>query len=286
MYLTEVWFMTAAAPLRVPVLMYHEIADISATPSRLAVSPDDFADQLAYLRDAGFNALTAGELAAHLGDGVGVLPERPVVLTFDDGYGDFHSCALPLLKQNGFTGTLFMTTGWLGKEGESKRMLNWRELEEVQQSGIEIGAHTVRHPQLDQLPERLAREELHASKSELEDHLGLAIPGLAYPFGYSNAMVRDVARELGYAYGYAVGNAITTASKDKFTFPRLTVRRSTSMEEFRRMVNGRDTLTVRRDRMLTKGFAVVRRTRSGLGLARQPRWYLEALQADGLQAAR
>jgi peptidoglycan/xylan/chitin deacetylase (PgdA/CDA1 family) len=271
--------MTAVSPPRVPVLMYHEIADISATPSRLAVSPDVFAEQLAYLRDAGFNTLTAGDLATILADGTGVLPERPVVLTFDDGYGDFYSSGLPLLKQNGFTGTLFMTTGWLGEEGEAKRMLNWRELAEIEQSGIEVGAHTVRHPQLDQLPEKLVHEELYASKSLLEDHLGVAIPGLAYPFGYSNAMVRQVARELGYDYGYAVGNAITTSSKDKFTFPRLTVRRTTSMDEFRRMVNGRDTLTVRRDRMLTKGFSVVRRTRSGLGLARQPKWYLEALAA-------
>src|ERR1700741_4081667 len=113
--------MTAVSPLRVPVLMYHEIADIAATPSRLAVSPDVFADQLAYLGDAGFNAVTAGELSAILAGGGGELPERPVVLTFDDGYGDFYSQALPLLKQHGFTGTLFMTTGWIGKEGEKKR---------------------------------------------------------------------------------------------------------------------------------------------------------------------
>jgi peptidoglycan/xylan/chitin deacetylase (PgdA/CDA1 family) len=268
--------MTAVSPPRVPVLMYHEIADIAATRSGFAVAPDVFADQLAYLHDSGFHTLTAGELAAILADGIGVLPERPVVLTFDDGYADFYSSGLPLLKQHGFTGTIFMTTGWIDKEDDEKRMLNWRELAEIQQAGIEIGAHTVRHPQLDHLPEKLVREELYASKSLLEDHLGLAVPGLAYPFGYSNAMVRQVARDLGYDYGYAVGNAITTSSKDKFTFPRLTVRRSTSMEEFRKMVNGQDTLTVRRDRMLTKGFSVVRRAQSRLGLARQPEWYLQA----------
>ncbi len=265
--------MTAASPYRVPVLMYHEIADATATSSSLAVAPDVFADQLAYLHDAGFNTLTAGELAAFLADGVGALPERPVVLTFDDGYGDFYTDALPVLKQHGFTGTLFQTTGWVGKEGEAKRMLNWRELAESHDTGIEIGAHTVRHPQLDQLPEKELRDELYISKSVLEDKLGFAVPGLAYPFGYSNRKVREVARELGYTYAYSVDNTLTTDAAEKFTLPRLTVQRTTAMDQFRRMVNGKDTLALRQARILTKGFSVVRRAKSTLHIAQQPGWY-------------
>jgi peptidoglycan/xylan/chitin deacetylase (PgdA/CDA1 family) len=143
-------------------------------------------------------------------------------------------------------------------------MLNWRELAECEQAGIEIGAHTCTHPQLDQLPADLMREELYASKSLLEDNLGLKVPGLAYPYGYSSARVRRVARELGYEYAYAVGNALTTDAANPFTLPRLTVRRSTSANEFRKVVNGQDTMTVRRERILTKGYAVVRHVRSTL----------------------
>ena len=95
--------MTAVSPLRVPVLMYHEIADVAATQDPFAVSPDVFAEQLAYLRDAGFNPVTAGALSAILANGASDLPERPVVLTFDDGYGDFYTRAMPLLQQHGFT---------------------------------------------------------------------------------------------------------------------------------------------------------------------------------------
>lgn len=261
--------MTPVPPLQVPVLMYHEIADITVTPSRLAVAPDAFADQLAYLRDEGFNAITAGELSKILAGGPGELPERPVVLTFDDGYGDFYSQGLPLLKQHGFTGTIFMTTGWIGKEDEKKRMLNWRELAEVEQAGIEIGAHTCKHPQLDQLPENLIREELYVSKSLLEDNLGLPVPGLAYPFGYSNAKVRRVTQELGYAYAYAVDNALSTSAANAFAIPRLTVKRITTMTDFRKMVSGQDTLTLKRDRILTSGFSVVRRAKSTLQTARK-----------------
>lgn len=256
--------MTADSPLRVPVLMYHEIADMSATPDPFAVSPDVFADQLAYLRDAGFNTVTAGALSAILANGAGDLPERPVVLTFDDGYGDFYTGAMPLLQQHGFTATVFQTTGWVGKEDEAKRMLNWRELAELDQAGIEIGAHTCTHPQLDQIPQKLMREELYASKSLLEDNLGLKVPGLAYPYGYSSARVRQVARELGYEYAYAVGNSLATGAAGPFTLPRVTVQRATSIGEFRKIVNGQDTMVLRRDRMLTSGFTVVRRAKSAL----------------------
>lgn len=268
--------MTAASPHRVPVLMYHEIADAKATSSPLAVAPDAFAKQLGYLRDAGFNTLTAGDLAAFLADGAGELPERPIVLTFDDGYRDFYTRGLPVIKQNGFTATLFMTTGGMGEESIEKPMLDWGQLAEVERAGIEIGAHTVTHPKLDILPEKDLRDELSISKRQLEDRLGVAIPGLAYPFGYSNPTVRAVARELGYTYAYSVDNAMTTSAATKFTFPRLTVQRSTTMDDFRKMVNGEVTAELRRERMISKVSPVVRRARSTLGIERQPAWYQEA----------
>src|SRR5882672_2555390 len=128
--------MAAVTSLKVPVLMYHEIADVTATSSRLAVAPEAFASQLAYLHDAGFTAVTAGALAKILAGSAGALPERPVVLTFDDGSGDFYSQALPLLKQYGHTATLFQTTGWIGVDDGQERMLNWRELSEIAEAGI------------------------------------------------------------------------------------------------------------------------------------------------------
>jgi peptidoglycan/xylan/chitin deacetylase (PgdA/CDA1 family) len=259
--------MTAPAPLRVPVLMYHEIADVTATSSRLAVAPEDFADQVAYLHDAGFTAITAGALSAILAGGAGELPDRPVVITFDDGYADFYATALPLLKQYGHTSTVFQTTGWVGLEGTAKQMMDWHQLAEVAEAGIEIGAHTIKHPQLDQLPGAALHEELYASKSALEDHLRIAVPGLAYPFGYSNEKVRQVAHEIGYLYAYAVDNALTTRGADNFALPRLTVKRTTTMESFRKMVIGHDTLTLRRDRALSSAFSVVRRAKAGLRAA-------------------
>jgi peptidoglycan/xylan/chitin deacetylase (PgdA/CDA1 family) len=263
---------TAASAVRVPVLMYHEIAEDAETGSSLAVSPAIFAAQLGYLRSAGFTTITAGELSARLAGDVGKLPERPIVLTFDDGYGDFHSRAMPVLDRYGCTATLFVTTGWVQDRdmrlAGAGRMLTWTQITEVAGAGVEIGAHTRRHPQLDQLPRKLVREELGASRQWLESELGLPVPGLAYPYGYSSARVREVARETGYGYACGVGNRTASPASDPLELPRLTVRRTTTMSAFRRLVDGQTTMRLLEDRALTKGWAGVRRVRARLGAAR------------------
>lgn len=260
--------MTSVSPLRVPILMYHEIADPADTKSRLAVSPAAFAAQLAYLRNEGFTAVTAEAMSAMLAGNGGELPERPIVLTFDDGYADFYTRAMPLLARHGFTATLFITSGFVEETGTG-RMLSWSQLAEAARAGIEVGAHTCQHPQLDQLPEKRLREELFVSKERIEDRLGFPVPGLAYPYGYSSAKVRQVAREAGYGYAYAVNNVTADSASDQFALPRLTVRRATTAADFRRLVHGRPTMRLREDRALTRGWAVVRRTRAAVnGAAR------------------
>lgn len=255
--------MTSVSPVRVPVLMYHEIADPPETSSRFSVSPGAFAAQLAYLREQGFTSVTAGALPAMLAGDPGAVRDRTVVLTFDDGYADFYTRALPLLAEYGFTATVFATSGFMEDTGP-ERMLRWNQLAEAARAGIEIGAHTCQHPQLDQIPDKRLRDELYVSKDRIEDKLGFSVPGLAYPYGYSNAKVRQVAREAGYGYAYAVNNVTATPGSDRFALPRLTVRRATTLSEFRRLVDGQPTMRLLGDRALTMGYAVVRRTRSAL----------------------
>jgi peptidoglycan/xylan/chitin deacetylase (PgdA/CDA1 family) len=262
----------AARRRPVPILMYHEIAEPSLTRSRLAVSPDAFAAQLEYLCQESFQTITMSELSAVLAGGGGQLPDRAVVLTFDDGYEDFHSTALPLLKRHGFTATVFVTTGWVQDAGPLSagrrpgRMLSWSQIAEAVHAGIEVGSHSRRHPQLDQLPASMLREDLYSSKAQLEDKLGAAIPGLAYPYGYSNARVRQAARDIGYDYGCAVGNRLISAESDLHALPRLTVRRSTDMATFQQITSGPHAeRKFVKDRALTKGWAVARRIRAELG---------------------
>lgn len=236
----------------VPVLMYHSIGGTG----RLAVRSEVFAEQLAYLGDSGFTPLPFGSRARPA--------ERPVVITFDDGYADFHEHALPVLDRFGFTATVFVTTGWLHDAGPYAagrppgRMLTWRQVEEVAAAGVEIGAHGHSHAQLDQLGTGELREELRLSRALLQDRLGSPVPTMAYPYGYSSARVRREVRACGYAGACAVANAVMPRRHDPLAVPRLTVRAATTAEGFARALDGRG---FRTDHVLTRGYAVVRRSR-------------------------
>ncbi len=238
--------------MRLPVLMYHSIGGTD----RLAVRPEAFAEQMAYLKDHGLTPVPFGACEWPA--------DRQVAITFDDGYADFQEHALPVLERFGFPATVFVTTGWMHDAGQYAagrplgRMLSWRQTEEIASCGIEIGAHGHSHAQLDQLGDAALHDELCRSRGLLQDRLGRAVATMAYPYGYSSARVRRAARAAGYSSACAVANAVVSERHDPLALPRLTVRASTSLDDFDRALKGRGFLA---DHALTKGYAVVRRTR-------------------------
>jgi peptidoglycan/xylan/chitin deacetylase (PgdA/CDA1 family) len=251
--------------------MYHSVSDApTASTQALSVRPGMFGAQLCSLRRQGFTGLTFGELAQRRRTGQ-PFPARPIVLTFDDGYADLIEEALPKLIEHGFPATVFVTTGWLRDAGRRTaagapgRMLSWAQLAELSAAGVEVAAHTHSHPQLDRISTARLHAELGDSKKFLEDRLGRPVRSLAYPYGYSSKRVRNVARESGYLQAATVANATAAATSDPFRVPRLTIRRSTSSATFASTVNGkRIGLRYAPTRVLTAGWAVVRRTRTAL----------------------
>ena len=219
--------------------MYHSIAQ-STNPKfkQFAVPPALFAEHMTYLRQHSYTPINVTQLVRMLSQESFALPERPVVLTFDDGFADFYTNALPVLQQCGFTATLYIATGfigstsrWLAREGEATRpMLTWAQVNEIGACGIECGGHTHWHPQLDTLPLAEARDEIVRCKKLLEDHSGQKVSSFAYPHGYHSAAIKRLVREAGYTSACAVGYAMSSTTTDPFALARLRMGADTSLD--------------------------------------------------------
>ncbi|MFJ7150063.1 polysaccharide deacetylase family protein [Streptomyces sp. NPDC100445] len=250
----------------VPVLMYHSVATAPDAATRaLSVTPRTFAAQMALVAGLGLTPLTTAGLADRWRSGR-PLPARPVLITFDDGYEGVHRHALPVLARHGFPATLFVCTGWLrgahGTGAGPDTMLDWPQVRELAAAGVEIGGHSHTHPQLDQLPDGALCAELDRCTRVLTGELGAAPLSFAYPYGYSSRRVRRAVRDAGYAQALAVGNTLARRRQGPYALRRVTVRRATGPEEFRRLLEGRALARdFAGDRVLTKGYALVRRAR-------------------------
>ncbi len=260
----------------VPILMYHAVAHRPAPRTLgLSVSPDAFAEQMTLLGERGFTPMTTAELGdAWRSGGSRPLPPRPVLITFDDGYEGVHRHALPVLAGHGFASTLFVSTGWLRGDhdegGALDTMLDWDQVRELAAAGTEIGGHTHSHPQMDQLDDERLRQETVRCRDIVAGELGTPPVSFAYPYGYSSRRVRQAVREAGFAQSLAVGNALARRDQSPYALERVTVRRSTGIEEFAHLIEGRRIARYfAGDRALTKGYAVVRRTRRALALLRR-----------------
>ncbi|MFH8491719.1 polysaccharide deacetylase family protein [Streptomyces longisporoflavus] len=251
----------------VPILMYHSISPAPTRQTRdLSVSPEAFAEQLELLGERGFTPLTTAELGAIWRTPGRSLPMRPVLITFDDGYEGVHRHGLPVLAKHGFASTLFVSTGWLrgahDTGGGLDLMLDWDQVRQLAAAGTEIGGHSHTHPELDQLDDDDLWFELLRCREIVTDEIGTRPVSFAYPYGYSSRRVRRTVRGAGFAQSLAVNNGLAHRSQGPYALRRVTVRHSTGIDEFERLVEGRAiTRNFARDRALTKGYAVVRRAR-------------------------
>lgn len=182
-----------------PVLTFHMIDD---EPSVLSYSPYLFKRLMEKLnlREYRTMKLTDAVEAASAGK---PLPEKTVILTFDDGYGSVFDRAFPVLEEYGMSATVFLTVGDSDAPGpddslpslNGARMLRWREIRDMRDRGIDFGSHTLTHPDLTRLEGAGIEHEIRKSKEIIEDFLGIPVSSFAYPYGRYNEGSMEAVRQ-------------------------------------------------------------------------------------------
>jgi peptidoglycan/xylan/chitin deacetylase (PgdA/CDA1 family) len=213
-------------------LGYHSVTEDG--PPFLSLRPETFRRQLDLLLGAGFRSGT-GAVLERIAAGE-KLPDRHAFLTFDDGFADTVTTALPLMAERGLTGLAFVLPGhldggsplaWPEVAGEAARRprlmrsMDWAMLETLVEAGWEIGSHTMSHPRLPGLPDEALAQELLDSRRAVEARLGRC-DLLAYPFGDWDERVARAAAAAGYAFAFTLpfgGQAGATP----MSIPRVTI---------------------------------------------------------------
>lgn len=191
----------------IPILLYHQIAEVPAEhdPQRLAVTPEQFERQMAYLRRTGYRCLPLTEAVHRLHHGLS-LPKKSFVITFDDGYRDIYTTVWPILDRFGFTATVFLVadrtdclSDWEGQSGlAAAPLLSWAEARELASLGITFGGHTLTHPRLTLLDDEQAMIEVRQAKVLMEDNLGRGVKFFSYPYHNYDVRIQGIVTEAGY----------------------------------------------------------------------------------------
>lgn len=208
----------SAALEDVPILNYHKIDTLQHA---LSILPQDFEEQMDYLSQNGFTTITPDELMAYLNHGK-ALPEKPVLITFDDGYLDNYANAYPIMKKYGFTATIFLVTNLVGHD---ERYMTWDQVREMQRDGFVFGSHTVSHTALTKLSREQILEELLNSRKEIEQQLGSKARYFAYPTGAYNSQVEEMVKQAGYKAAFTIRFGQAGAESNPYALERIPIFR-------------------------------------------------------------
>lgn len=245
----------------IPVLLYHRVPRTGDSADPLSVSHKRFAAHVDAILDSGRTPVTIGEIAAGL-RGERRLPDRPMAITFDDAYDDTLD-AVELLCARGLRTGVYVTTGQV----DTKSMIRRGQLEQLagRPDMVELGAHSVTHPHLDELSLTEIEREVSHSKRRLEQLVGRSVDTFAYPYGAYDTRVRAAVIAAGFCSAAAVKNALSHGADDPWAIARWTVRSSTGAQQVARVLEGHDAPRAwRRERLRTSGYRAARRFRRTL----------------------
>lgn len=215
--------------ISLPILVYHIVrpsyASDSAAVRAIALTPETFDAELLHLQNAGYHVIGFRDLETYLASST-PLPEKPIILSFDDGWRDQFVYAFPILKKYRDTATFFVFTNALGR----RKFLSWADVRALRLAGMTIGDHTRFHPYLTRITDsRQLWEEIYGSKRVLEKELGAPVTEFAYPFGQYNRDVVALVKKAGFqsARGDYWGDGIQSLDR-LYTLPALNAPTTTA----------------------------------------------------------
>jgi peptidoglycan/xylan/chitin deacetylase (PgdA/CDA1 family) len=227
--------------VRVPILMYHYVSSPAANADRLrrelSVEPAVFEAQMRWLKGAGYHTVTLDDVHAHLKSG-SPLPDKPIVLTFDDGHIDHYSFVFPLLRSLEMTGTFFIVADFATYSYTNPDYLSWKQAREMADGGMRIESHARTHHDLRNRSFKYLVWEVLGSIEQIEAYTGRRPRFFCYPAGrFDDAVVRMLK-------SVQMNGAVTTVHgaqqklANAFTWPRIRIRYGTTIAEFAAQVAG------------------------------------------------
>lgn len=231
---------------RIPVLMYHRVDDRQAGDDALTVSPQQFSAHLDWLAENGYAPCRIADFDAWHMSGK-TLPERSVLITFDDGYMGLHEHALPALATRGWPATVFLVSGLIGRHDgwrrsepgarNAERLLDRPRIQEMTAHGLEFHSHSRNHADLTTLDSEHLLQEVQGSRADLEDMLGRSVDYFAYPYGRFDERVQRAVTAAGYRLAFSVRSGFNHPGADRLAIRRLDIAAGDSRTQFGRKLS-------------------------------------------------
>ena len=202
-----------------PILEYHMVQQDTPEDSYAYNVPvEDFQQQLDYLQQEGYTTISIRDFL-RAKKGLFQLPEKPIILTFDDGYESNYTELLPILEERGLKATIFMVTNSIGKDN----YLTWQQLKDLEKRGIEIGSHTANHLPLTEMSLDEARDEVKLSKLLMEWNGMKTLYTLSYPNGKYTTDLEQMLKEEEYLAAVTGDAGLNTFDTDPYQLQRINI---------------------------------------------------------------
>lgn len=243
-------FLRTAGKIRIPILMYHSISEkqkfVKHPYFSTTTSPSVFNVHLDYLSQHHYKVIKLSQIPEYLNQTNSV--QKVAAITFDDGYMNFYENALPLLKKNDFSATMYVPSGLIDEKEnrvlEDLLLMNWNQLRECLANNIEIGSHSLTHGVLVNKSRLSLEKELKNSKEILEQKLDAGISTFAYPYRFpaeNSAFIEQlkaILQGVGYKTGVTTNIGLATKKSNCLILSRIPANEYDDLQLFAAKLNG------------------------------------------------